>query len=121
MKPKARWCENKKAYYSEYARIWRKKNPEKARLQDKIKREKYRKRRLEYYREYHKNYKRDELKYRARVELNNAVKLGKIKRPSKCDNCGEKGIIEGHHPNYRKSLIVKWLCTICHGKEHFPL
>ena len=101
-------------------RLWRKNNPEKARKRDKIEREKYKERRAAYNKEYQKHYRKDKEKYIARMELNNAIKLGKVIRPDICENCNEKGFIEAHHTDYKKTLEVEWLCIICHSKKHYP-
>lgn len=48
----------------------------------------------------------------ARDKLNNAIRSGKIiKKP--CERCGDINS-QGHHKNYRKPLMVKWFCEICH-------
>lgn len=57
----------------------------------------------------------------ARIKLNNAVKLGKVIRPSTCSRCQEKAKVQGHHPDYSKPLEVIWLCSKCHGLEHHPI
>lgn len=60
-------------------------------------------------------------KYKARYTLRNAVKLGKIKKGiCEIDNdCN--GRIEGHHNDYSKPLIVRWLCQKHHKLHHYPL
>lgn len=45
------------------------------------------------------------------------IKVGKITRPSICEECGclsEK--IEGAHYDYNQPLNVRWLCRSCHVK-----
>ena len=57
-------------------------------------------------------------KSRARVALNNAVRAGRVLRPSRCSACGVICRPHGHHDDYNKPLGVRWLCSTCHGKEH---
>jgi hypothetical protein len=63
--------------------------------------------------------KRDPFKLRAKRALNKAIFMGKIKKPTKCQECGwEPGLIHGHHEDYSKPYDVIWLCRLCHGKRH---
>lgn len=55
-------------------------------------------------------------KIKARSVVNNAKRDGKIKR-SPCAKCGAKKV-EAHHPDYRKPLVVVWLCKPCHTAVH---
>jgi len=64
-----------------------------------------------------KYYQRCPEKYKARVTLNNAVRDGKISKPSTCA-CGRSGRIEAHHEDYSKPLEVSWLCVPCHKQAH---
>lgn len=57
-------------------------------------------------------------KHQARALLNNAVKRGVIKIPTKCEDCGTPNIkLQAHHPNHAKPMEVLWLCSTCHGKR----
>lgn len=58
-----------------------------------------------------------------RSTLRNAILLGKVRRCSRCEECGKKAFTEGHHSDYAKPLFVTWLCRPCHalldGGAHF--
>lgn len=54
----------------------------------------------------------------ARATVIRAIKYGRLERPSKCSRCGGGGRIDAHHQDYSKPLIVDWLCSTCHGKQH---
>jgi len=55
-------------------------------------------------------------KRKAHNDLNNAVRSGKItKKP--CYICGEEKV-EAHHPDYKKTLEVIWLCMQHHKELH---
>jgi hypothetical protein len=51
----------------------------------------------------------------ANVLLCQAIKKGKIIKPTHCSKCGKAGKIEGHHEDYSKPLEVIWLCKACHN------
>jgi DnaJ-class molecular chaperone len=55
---------------------------------------------------------------RARARLRYAVWTGKVVKPTRCDDCGATGQINGHHHDYSKPLDVQWLCAACHGRAH---
>ncbi len=66
-------------------------------------------------------------KSKARIKVQYAIRNGKLERPNKCSKCGQVnpryqdgrlGIHAHHHNGYKKALDVKWLCYICHRKEH---
>ena len=51
--------------------------------------------------------------------VSNAVRDGRLKKPSNCTICGEaKPRIHGHHYDYTKPLDVIWCCPSCHSKIH---
>ena len=60
-------------------------------------------------------------KRNAQSLLQYAVKVGKIKRPVKCSQCGKKCEPEGHHNDYNRPLKVTWLCHQCHINIHVNL
>lgn len=53
-------------------------------------------------------------RHQARMILNNAVKTGRIIRPSICSRCSAETIVEAHHTDYTQPLNVVWLCRDCH-------
>jgi hypothetical protein len=55
---------------------------------------------------------------RARAALKRAVRQGKIVRPTACSACPSTIRIQAHHADYSRPLDVRWLCSLCHGKEH---
>lgn len=57
-------------------------------------------------------------KRRASHSINNAIRDGKLEKPSCCDVCGKSGRINGHHDDYDKPLEVRWLCCQCHRDWH---
>jgi hypothetical protein len=54
---------------------------------------------------------------KARLAYMNALRSGKLVRPSRCSECGaEAKRIEGHHDDYSRPLEIRWLCKRCHVK-----
>jgi len=45
------------------------------------------------------------------------IKKGSIKRGC-CEKCGTENQVEGHHDDYDKPLIVRWLCITHHKRWH---
>ena len=59
------------------------------------------------------------IKESARAKLRRAVKLGRMKKPDKCQRCGSDKQIESHHfRGYDHPFDVIWLCHKCHGFVH---
>lgn len=56
-----------------------------------------------------------DIKQKARYLSGQAIKNGKIVRGI-CEVCGEFG--EGHHPDYSKPLLLRWLCKPHHLRYH---
>lgn len=54
----------------------------------------------------------------AQIAVSNAVRDGLLVKPNSCECCGGNEKIEGHHDDYTKKLIVRWLCETCHKKWH---
>lgn len=58
-------------------------------------------------------------KRRAHSAVNNAIRGGKLIKPTACESCGENNVaIHGHHHDYSKPLDVEWLCPQCHSDRH---
>lgn len=65
-------------------------------------------------------------KIAAAVAVNSAIAAGKLIRPTVCSECGDapaprrngRSAIEGHHDDYTKPLVVRWLCHSCHAQHH---
>lgn len=61
---------------------------------------------------------RDPLKETARRKLRWAVRSGKIRKPTNCEDCGVEAVLHGHHSDYTQPLTVCWLCHVCHMRRH---
>ena len=64
---------------------------------------------------------RDLIKMRASRIIRYYVAVGKIVKPSVCQECLQKRPVhqlEAHHNDYGKPLEVRWVCHACHMKEH---
>lgn len=55
---------------------------------------------------------------RARHDVRQALRHGKMEKPEHCELCGVRKATEAHHEDYRKPLEVWWLCRKCHGRAH---
>ena len=55
-------------------------------------------------------------RHMARWMLSRAITSGRIEKLP-CALCGAKQV-QAHHPDYSKPLLIVWLCSACHRKEH---
>lgn len=58
------------------------------------------------------------IRYEAKVMFGNALRDGKVLRPSTCSYCGIDCVPQGHHNDYIKPLDVVWVCVNCHTNFH---
>lgn len=69
-----------------------------------------------------KTVNRDPVKESARNAVREAVRKGKLIKPTHCPNCKketERKHMHGHHYNgYENKLDIEWLCRWCHAREH---
>jgi len=62
--------------------------------------------------------KKHPMKYAANVIVNNYIRDGKLIKPSNCSVCNSDHLIDAHHDDYTKPLVVRWLCRKCHAFWH---
>jgi ribosomal protein S27AE len=75
------------------------------------------KRRMEAHKKRTSEYKKaNRERVRANAAVKRAVDKGLLSRLS-CEQCGNKNTV-GHHDDYSKPLVVRWLCQRCHMKHH---
>ncbi len=58
---------------------------------------------------------------RAQDRVKYAVKTGRLLPPDNCEGCGHDFSDfrrEAHHDDYAHPLVVRWLCSRCHGRHH---
>lgn len=59
------------------------------------------------------------VKRAAHIIVGNAIRDGRLNKPHSCEVCGDSPKrIHGHHDDYSKPLIVRWLCPKCHKEWH---
>ena len=105
--------------YNAYFRAYRLKNQKKHRLYMKKYNRQYRKERgYAYEIALKKKYEKEHpVKASAQRRARYAIKIGKIKKLP-CKRCGSKNVI-AHHENYRKPLVVIFLCRAHHREIHY--
>lgn len=57
-------------------------------------------------------------KYKATNWVNNAVRDGRLVKLDSCEVCNSTLQVEGHHDDYDKPKVVRWLCSRCHSLWH---
>jgi len=70
------------------------------------------------HRKRHARQKHTPWKLRAREAVRRALASGKLVRPPACEECGTSCKPHGHHEDYKRPLVVVWLCTACHYRRH---
>ena len=107
---KLKRIENKEAYRLA-AKLRRIENPELLREQERKRTRK--KSGYDRYKQWREKYPE---RYKAHTIVNNAVRDGRLIKPSKCEICGGDFHIHAHHEDYSMPLLVVWLCARCHGQ-----
>ena len=59
---------------------------------------------------------RNPLKVWAHNAVRSGLRRGLIERQA-CENCGDPAT-NAHHVDYERPLAVRWLCRVCHKREH---
>jgi hypothetical protein len=54
----------------------------------------------------------------AHTAVGNAVRDGRLVKPSQCEECGDEAKLHGHHHDYSRKLDVLWVCVPCHSAQH---
>lgn len=54
--------------------------------------------------------------YRAQTAVGNALRDGRLTK-GPCEVCGSADV-HGHHDDYSKPLVVRWLCPLHHQRHH---
>lgn len=57
-------------------------------------------------------------KVAAHRAVQEAVRSGRLVRPSTCGACGASCQPHAHHEDYSQPLSVRWLCRSCHLAHH---
>lgn len=57
----------------------------------------------------------------AHIMVSNAVRSGRLLKPTNCPVCGgfkPRREIHAHHNDYTRPLEVEWMCAKCHANHH---
>lgn len=54
------------------------------------------------------------IKQRAHDKAWDARLSGRLVPPRQCEHCGKRRLVQSHHPDHTKPLVVEWLCVWCH-------
>lgn len=57
-------------------------------------------------------------KKKAHDAVSHALRSGRVVRPDHCSVCRTLCTPHGHHDDYSKPLVVRWLCSACHSAHH---
>lgn len=68
-----------------------------------------------------RNWKRQRLMRYAHHLVYIACLSGELNEPDCCELCGKEELLVAHHDDYRKPLLVRWLCPSCHKQHHVDL
>lgn len=117
------WRKKNKARYLSKRRATYALNAERRRKTAKAWRAKRKAQINKYFREYRKEGTFHYIQHLANVYIQRMVKVGTLKRPSRCSLCKEKCKPEAHHyKGYARQnwIDIKWLCIKCHNLIHHP-
>lgn len=114
-----KWRAEHPERYAATRRAWLDKNKEQ---QKQYGRERYfsgRYKRSKHYKQTAESWrKQNREKRNASAAVYQAVKAGKISKPTHCEMCSQPAYLVGHHEDYSKRLDVKWICQSCHRYVH---
>ncbi len=110
--------DEKRRKHAEYCKLWRLRNKAKVRASSA----KYRathKPKPELLKKNRANYQqRHREKHLAHRAVEEAVRMGRIIKPTACPRCNSDKLIEAHHKDYTMRYEIEWMCRTCHRREH---
>mgnify|MGYP001569443019 CR=1 FL=1 len=66
-----------------------------------------------------RRYQKAKYKYSARGKVRRAIYKGILNKPKWCSICLKvTNQLDAHHDDYKKPLVVRWLCKCCHMRHH---